>query len=183
VWAGVFFRYIVSVSYFKDNLFVRAFHPPTKFTLPFMIQMKQVLTIFGVAPDTHPQFYPGILHPDNRQQLGEWLALELSLCQGYLCQIPTHAALHGLGKPALMLEIIEVRRGTFGPPRVFVFSIDLGSPGLLRVKRSFERHVRLSFSAGFVVSLLRNWPGTSYSGLWIRTTIAKRGKSFTLTAC
>lgn len=103
-------RHIVTVSYFKDNLFARAFHPKTKFTIPYMIPMRRVLQIFGVPVDTHPSFYPGVLHPDNRALLGEWLALELSLCHGYMCQITTHAALHSQGKPALMMEIIEVRR-------------------------------------------------------------------------
>jgi hypothetical protein len=101
-------RYIVSVSYFKDNLFVRAFHPSSRFTIPYMIPMRKVLEIFGVPADTHPQLYPGILHPDNRPQLGEWLALELSLCRGTMCQVASHTPMHMIGKPALMLEIIEV---------------------------------------------------------------------------
>jgi hypothetical protein len=108
-------RYIVTVSFFKDNLFVRAFHPPTRITIPYMIPMVKVLDVFAVPRSTHPSFYPGILHPDNRSLLAQWLVCELSLCRGYLCQVPSHAPLHMMKKPALMLEIIEVRAGAWLP--------------------------------------------------------------------
>ena len=100
-------RYVVSVSYFKDNLFVRAFHPPTRTVLPYMIRMTTVLDIFGVPKSTLPHFYPGILNADSQALLGEWLASELSICRGYMCQVQAHAPYHMVGKPALMLEIIE----------------------------------------------------------------------------
>jgi hypothetical protein len=70
------------VSFFKDNLFVRAFNANTRTTLPYMIPMSKVLEIFGVPPSTLPHFYPGILHVDNHALLGEWLANELSMCRG-----------------------------------------------------------------------------------------------------
>ncbi len=101
-------RYIVSVSYFKDNLFVRAFHPITRTTLPYMIRMATVLEIFGVPKSTLPHFYPGILHVDNHRLLGQWLASELSICRGGMCTVQAHAPYHMVGRPALMLEIIEV---------------------------------------------------------------------------
>jgi hypothetical protein len=109
-------RFIVTVSYFKDNLFVRAYHVASRYTLPYMLPMSTALEIFGVPPGTLPHFYPGILHADNHALLGEWLATELSMCRGYLCTVQAHAGFHRVGKPALMLEIIEVRpvRGAMG---------------------------------------------------------------------
>lgn len=94
---GVGPRYIVSVSFFKNNLFVRAFHPPSKMTVPYMLPMTTVLDLFSVPADTRPEFYPGILHPTNRYLLGQWLAYELSLCQGHACELVSHKALHAAG--------------------------------------------------------------------------------------